>query len=453
MSTVNIDLRTIQPKQLEFFEARTRYIGYGGARGGGKSWAARMKAATLAFMYPGIQILIVRRTLSELEENHIRQLKELLNGAYKWLERTKTMELCNGSRIVFGYCNSPGDTRRYQGHEYSIIFIDEATQLTEEMFNDFKGCLRGVKGYPERMYITCNPGGVGHAWVKRLFVDRQFREGEKPENYSFIQANVFDNKILMDADPAYVDDLRSLPFAKREAWLYGKWDVFAGQYFSEWDRSVHVCQPFEVPTWWKRIVTMDYGLDMLAAYVIALDEQGRAYVLREVYEGRDLGDNHEGLRVWEAAERVKELIGGEKIYRYLAPPDLFARSAESGKSQADIFAEHGLYLERANNDRIAGWMSVHERLRITEDEQGERTAMLRIFPLCTNLIRTLPLLQYDERRVNDVSDADHELTHAPDAIRYFCAEYAGHSVAPKPPKQEKWIEEYRREQKKARRRR
>lgn len=453
MKSVELDLRTIQPKQAEFFNARTRYVGYGGARGGGKSWALRMKAAELAFMYPGIEILIIRRTLSELEANHIKPLKKLLEGAYHWNDRYKTMSFENGSEIVFGYCESPGDTRRYQGHQYDIIGLDEATQLTEDMWNDFKACNRAVNNYPKRIYVTCNPGGVGHEWVKRLFVDRRYREGERAEDYTFIQSLVYDNKPLLEADPDYLRVLESLPYEKREAWLYGKWDVFSGQYFSEWDREVHICKPFEVPEWWKRIVVLDYGLDMLAAYLVALDTQGRAYFMREVYEGRDLGDGHDGLAVWEAAERVKEMCAGEKIYRYLAPPDLFARSAESKRSQADIFADHGIYLEKANNDRIAGWMSVHERLRVFEDEQGEKTAMLRIFPLCVNLIRTLPQLQYDERRVNDVSDSNHELTHGPDAVRYFCAEYADWSTEPKEAPKKKWIEEYREQVRKARRRR
>ena len=319
---------------------------------------------------------------------------------------------------------------RYQGQEYDVIFVDEATQLTEFQFQTFKGCLRGVNDFPKRMYLTCNPGGVGHAWVKRLFIDRQYQSGERADDYEFIQAKVTDNPVLMQKDPEYVHTLESLPYELREAWLNGSWDIFAGQYFSEWNRDVHIVAPFEVPGWWRKYITIDYGLDMLAAYLIAVDDHDMAYVTREVYQGRDLGEGAKGLIVSEAAEAVKELAGDDKITAYLAPPDLWNARQETGKSVADIFAESGIWLTQTSNDRLDGWMAMHERLHVFEDEQGVKVARLRIFPQCVNLIRTLPQLRYDDKRVNDVATEPHELTHAADAIRGFCVHWTTSASAP-----------------------
>ena len=272
------------------------------------------------------------------------------------------------------------------------------------------------------MYLTCNPGGVGHAWVKRLFIDRDFRGGERAEDYVFIPAKVTDNRVLMEKDPEYVRRLDNLPHGLREAWRDGNWDVFAGRYFTEWDREKHVVEAFRPPEWWRWYVTLDYGLDMLAALLIGVDDRGEAYVVGEVYEGRDLGEGHDGLIVSEAAERVKALAAGHAVTAYLAPPDLWSARQETGKSVADIFAEHGVYLTKTSNERIAGWMAVKERLK-------DQT--IRFFPNCRNLIRALPLLQYDEKRVNDVANTPHELTHAPDALRGFCVYWTGAGREPR----------------------
>ena len=420
-------------KQKQFFRAERRYIAYGGARGGGKSWAVRVKALLLALEYPGIRLLLVRRSYGELEENHIRPLRAMIGELAAYRESDKTFAFRNGSRLRFGYCDAENDVLRYQGQEYDCVFLDEATQLTEFQFQTFKGCLRGVNDFPKRIYVTCNPGGVGHAWVKRLFIDRDFRCGERAEDYEFIPADVYDNAALMESDPEYVLRLESLPWELRQAWLHGSWDVFAGQFFTEWSREAHVCAPFAVPEHWRRYITLDYGMDMLAAYCIAVDEQGGAWVTDEVYEGRDLGEGHNGLIISAAAERLKLLAGERDIYEWLAPPDLWNARQESGRSVADIFAESGIWLTRTSNDRAAGWAAVREALKLRENEEGRMEAGLRIFPGCVNLIRTLPLLRYDEKRPWDCANEPHELTHAPDALRGFCVYWIERSRAPAAP--------------------
>lgn len=412
-------------KQKEFFQAKGRFIAYGGARGGGKSWAVRKKAALLALHYSGIRILLLRRTLAELRENHLLPLLQDLKDIAYYRELEKAFLFPNGSRLKFGYCDSENDVLQYQGQEYDVIFIDEATHFTEFQFNTLTACLRGANQYPKRMYLTCNPGGVGHGWVKRLFIDREYRGSERAEDYRFIPARVYDNKALLKQDGGYIKMLENLPYELREAWLNGNWNVFAGQYFREFDPAVHVVEPFALPAHWRRYFAMDYGLDMLAGYWIAMDGYGRAYVYREVYQS--------GLIVSEAAKQIRQ-CGSEDVYEYLAPPDMWNRRQESGKSIAELFWEHGIRLTRADNDRVQGWMAMKEWLKVYEDGDGQKTANLRFFSTCPNIIRNLPLLQFDPKRANDVAPEPHELTHGPDAIRYFIAGRPASAVpaAPKP---------------------
>ena len=351
-------------KQIAFFKARTRFVAYGGARGGGKSWAVRKKSAGLALSYNGISILILRRTFPELRENHILPMIADLMGIARYRDMDKSFTFPNGSRIVFGYCDSEADVLQYQGQEYDVIFMDEATQFTEFQFTTLTACLRGANDFPKRFYLTCNPGGVGHTWVKRLFIDKQYKASERPEDYLFIAANVYDNHALMEHDPDYVRMLENLPEEQRKAWLLGQWDIFEGQYFAEFDRDIHVCRPHGIPAHWRRYVTLDYGMDMLAALWMAVDEQGRAVVYRELYEGRDngKGENGQGHIISAAARRLLEVNGGDEVQAWLAPPDLWNRRQDTGKSAAELFLENGVPLTKTGNSRVAGWLAVREFL-------------------------------------------------------------------------------------------
>lgn len=402
------DPKLTSEKQLEFFRAKERFICYGGARGGGKSWSVRKKAMLLGVNYPGIRMLLLRRSFPELRENHILPLMAELKNIATYKETDKAFTFPNGSRLRFGYCDTESDVNQYQGQEYDVIFLDEATQFTKYQFDTLTACVRGANNFPKRMYLTCNPGGVGHEWVKRLFIDKQYTATENPADYRFISATVYDNKALLEQDTGYVSMLENLPEDLRRAWLHGEWDSFEGRYFKEFSRNLHVCQPFEIPSHWRHYITMDYGLDMLAAYRVSVDEHNHAYVTGEVYES--------GCIISEAAQRIIGLSDGYDITDYLAPPDLWNSRQETGKSVSDIFYEHGIMLTKTNNDRVAGWMAVHDRLHQNEDG----TVGLKIFENCINLIRCLPLLQYDQKRPNDVANQPHELTHAPDALRGFC---------------------------------
>ena len=406
-------------KQELFFLANTRHIAYGGARGGGKSWAMRRKFVLLALNYPRLKLLLLRRTLPELRENHVLPLIGELYGVATYKDSEKAFVFPNSSRIKLGYCDNEKDVYQYQGQEYDVIGLEEATHFTDDMRIFFTTCNRSTRtDFSPRMYYTSNPGGVGHQWFKRLFIDRDYQRKERKEDYTFIPARVYDNEVLMATNPEYVENLENLPKDMRKAHLEGDWDSFAGQYFSEFNRDIHVIEPFEIPEQWNRYITIDYGLDMLACYWICIDIHNNAYIYKELYESN--------LVISDAAEKIKEMTTEDIKLRY-APPDLYNRRQDTGKSAVDIFAEHGLHFIKATNDRVQGWYNLKEWLKVidSKDEQiGKpiKTSRVKIFRNCSNLIRTLPQLQFDDKKVNDVATEPHEITHAPDAVRYFFAD-------------------------------
>ncbi len=405
-----LDISTMNEKQALFFRSRKRYIAYGGARGGGKSWAIDRKAPLLALKYAGIKILLLRRTYKDLDRNHVRALSPILKGIAKYSASARCFCFPNGSILELGYCAAESDVLQYQGQEYDIIFIDEATQFTEFQFETLTACLRGANDFPKRIYLTCNPGGVGHEWVKRLFVSRRYRESENPDDYEFIPATVFDNKVLLEKDPGYVSMLDNLSEGLKSAWRDGNWDMLAGQYFPEFDRSIHTVAPFPIPSHWKRYRAIDYGLDCLACLWIAVDERGDYYIYREYAQSDKV--------ISEGARDIAALSDGEDIIYTVAPDDLWARSQETAKSKADIFRENGLPLLKGSREREAGWLSVKELLKV---EGGD--SRLKIFSTCPELCECLPALQRDSKKPTDCLTEPHNITHLPDALRYFCLQY------------------------------
>jgi phage terminase large subunit len=213
----------------------------------------RRKFILLAITYPGLKLLLMRRTFPELEENHILPLKAELAGFAEYTDKRKEFMFPNGSYIKCGYCDAEDDVYQYQGQEYDVVGLEEATSFTEAQMQFIATCNALQRDdFKPRMYYTCNPGGVGHAWVKRLFIDRDYRNAERPEDYVFIPARVYDNEALMEANPEYVAALENLPDDLRRAHLEGDWDGLMGQFFKEWRRDKHVCKPFPIPQHWKR---------------------------------------------------------------------------------------------------------------------------------------------------------------------------------------------------------
>lgn len=256
-------------------------------------------------------------------------------------------------------------------------------------------------------------GGVGHFWVKRLFVTRDFHtnKGENPEDYFFIPATVDDNPHLLKESPDYIQALDLLPEDIRRAHRYGDWDALAGTFFPEVQRKTHVIPDFwKVPEEWVKYRCFDYGLDMFACLWIAVDFDGRAYVYREV--------NQSGLITSEAAQLMQDMTPPrERIAATIAPPDLWSRQKDSGKTMADIFMEHGVNIIRASNSRVQGWMALKEALKPMKSPE-DRPGLL-FCESCKNIFDNISMIQHSDKDPNDCSTEPHDITHAPDALRYY----------------------------------
>ncbi|MBR2415018.1 MAG: phage terminase large subunit [Clostridia bacterium] len=414
-------------KQKLFLSDTHKYVAFGGARGGGKSWAVRVKSVLLALQYPGIKIMIVRHTYPELRANHITPLREMLGGLAVYKETAKEFLFPNGSVILFRHCQTEKDVDKYQGTEVDVLFLDEATQLSEEQYNRFKACVRGVNRFPKRIYLTCNPGGEGHGWVKRLFIDRSYNSGENAEEYSFIQSLVTDNKALLSSDPDYIKQLEALPPKLRKAWLEGDWNIFEGQFFEDFvdrpeyykqRRWTHVIEPFEVPPEWNIVRSFDFGYSKpFSCDWWAIDYDGRAYLILQLYGCTANPD--EGVR-WYPDRIFKEIRRIECEHRWLknrritgvADPSIWDDSR--GNAVIDSADRHFVYFSKGDNRRLSGWMQCHYRLAF--DENG--LPMVYFFNTCKHAIRTLPLLRFSQ---TDPEDLDtHMEDHFADSFRYFC---------------------------------
>ena len=419
--------------QDRFLRATKKHVAFGGARGGGKSWAVRAKAIVLGLSYPGIKLLIVRRTYKELLNNHIAPLRETLVGVGQYHGTDKMIRLPNGSSISFGYCATDADLDQYQGAEYDVVFLDEATQLDEQWISKITASVRGVNSFPKRVYYTCNPGGRSHGYIKRLFIDRQYQPGENPDDYTFIQSRVTDNHALMEAQPDYIKQLEALPPKLRKAWLDGAWDIFDGQFFEDFrddpahykDRLwTHVIEPFQPPEGWPILRSFDFGYAKpFSCAWWAVDYDGRLYRILEWYgcqrDHNGIDIPNEGLKIDPDAiftrihdiERQHPYLAGKKIMG-VADPSIW--DASRGESVAESGIRHGVLFTPGDNHRIAGWMQCHYRLRF--DSEG--VPGMYVFNNCRAFIRTIPTLIYDERHPEDLDTSMED--HVADEWRYLC---------------------------------
>ncbi len=438
-------------KQLQFMNSTTRHTAYGGARGGGKSWVIRIMAVILACMYgapnpwsPGIRICIIRRTLQDLMKNHLEALKLLTKGIAKYNANDKCFYFNNGSIIQFAYCDCDNDADHFQGIEYDVIFIEEATQLKEEWIKKIAASCRGVNNFPHRVFYTCNPGGPGHAYIRRLFVDRAFKENERPEDYSFIQAKVTDNKILMEYSPEYVNFLKNLPPKIRAAWLDGSWDIFQGQFFDQFvndpdhydDRVwTHVINPFKPYNHWPIYRSFDWGkYRPFSCGWWTMSEDGVLFRIMELYGVQrsggeaipNMGLNWPSEKVFSTIARIERehpWLKGKKI-QGVADPAIF--KSQDGPTVAENGYKFGIYFDEGDNNRLSGWDQVNNRLQF--DEYGR--PRLQIFRNCQDTLRTIPLLMHDDTVVEDL-DTDGE-DHIADEIRYMCMSRPVEPLVPEP---------------------
>jgi len=421
------DIRiSLQPKQKEALTKSldTPVLLYGGAKGGGKSYLVRAREIYRRIKYPKTNGLILRKTFPELLSNHIRKFFQEYPPVINWYNKgEKRIYWPNGSTTEFSFLKNTDDVYTYQGREYDDISIDEITQHDEEVFKILRSSLRTTtKGLKPTMFLTGNPGGPGHGWVKRIFIDKDFVAGENPEDFKFIPAFLQDNLALMDADPDYQRRLQDLPDDKRRAYLEGDWTVFSGQVFSEWRAQKHVIPGFKPKKSIPVYLSFDWGFNApFACYAhVLIDLKTASGVsFKRLFTFREWYGKERHPAVW--AEIIWEEMKGYRVSFAPADPSMFNRKADGSRSISaefeDVWTEKNggwwANMEKGSNDRIKGWALMHRWLADAPDGLPN----WQVCDSCPNLIRTLPMLVYDANRVEDVDTTQED--HGPDSARYL----------------------------------
>lgn len=445
MQTNDNVIWTPQPRQFQFMQRPEKEALYGGAAGGGKSDAMVIEA-TRQIEIPHYKGLILRKTypqLTELIEKSLRYYTQAFPGA-KYNDSKHTWTFPSGAKIVFGSMQHSKNKLDYQGKAYDFVGFDELTHFT---FDEYIYLLsrNRANGPGTRVYIrsTANPGGIGHGWVKERFITAAEPEttiwekvlleidGKIQPRYSsrvFIPSSVFDNKELLKNDPDYLTRLASMPEAEKRALLYGDWDTYAGQYFTEFkndpshydDRQwTHVINPFDIPDNWTIHRSFDWGYNRpFSCGWWAMDTDGVAYRILELYGCTDQPNT--GLK-WTAKQVFSEIKRIESEHRWLkgkniqgvADPAIFA--SDGGESIAESAQKCRVYFKPGDHQRIPGWMQM--RYRLAFDENGY--PMMYVFKNCKAFIRTIPTLIYDDNKVEDLN-SDGSEDHIADESRYFC---------------------------------
>jgi hypothetical protein len=418
----NVIFQPNEGPQTQFLAASEREVFYGGARGGGKSYA--MLIDPLRYCHKeNHRCLLLRRSMPELRDmiNHSQRLYGRAFPGAKWREQEKEWRFPSGARIEFGYAENLTDVLRYQGQSYTWIGIDELPQYpTPEIYNFLRSSLRSVDPeIPVYMRATGNPGNIGSIWVKDMFVDpaepgKRFDViidtvvGQKKITRRFIPAKLQDNPYLMQTDD-YLVMLSSLPEVQRKQFLEGDWSAFEDCAFPEFDVVKHISEPFEIPRNWHRFRTCDWGYSSAACCLwIAIDFDNNLWVYRELYTKRVTADVF--------ARKVLDAEQGEYIRYGMLDSSTWARRGDVGPSIAETMIREGCKWrpsDRSPKSRVNGKLELHKRFSIDE-KSGE--PKLKIFNNCRNLLRTLPLLPTDKHNPEDVDT--HAEDHAYDALRY-----------------------------------
>lgn len=436
---------TPQPRQLEFMMRPEDEALYGGAAGGGKSDALIIEA-TRQVHIPHYKGLILRKTFPQLEEL-IDKSKKYYTVAFpdaKYNESKHTWTFPSGAKIIFGSMQHASSRYNYQGQSYDFVAFDELTHFTYEEYIYLTSRNR-ANGPGTRVYTraTANPGGIGHGWVKDRFITaakpmttiwdkvKILRDGKMETRYKsriFVPSSVFDNKALLDNDPDYLTRLASMPEAERNALLYGDWDSYSGQYFTEFkndpdhykDRQwTHVIDPFEIPNNWQIYRAADWGYHApFAVSWYAVSPDTTAYNILEYYGCT--GTPNEGVRmtpdqVFAEVHRIETEHRWLKGKNIIGVADPAIWGTQTGVSVAETAANHQVYFNKGDNSRIQGWLQCRYRLQF--DVSG--IPRFYVFNNCKNFIRTIPLLQFDDRNVEDLNSTGSE-DHLADAWRYFC---------------------------------
>lgn len=422
---------------------------YGGAAGGGKSEALVIEAMRQVHI-PHYKGLILRKTYPELAELIEKSIK-YYKGAYpeaKYNDTKHEWVFPSGAKIIFGAMQHSKDKTKYQGRAYDFIGFDELTHFTYEEYSYLFSRNR-PNGEGTRVYIraTGNPGGVGHGWVKERFVlpappmtpieqsvDVAFPDGsikKMSRKRIFVPSTVFDNKKLLENDPSYLASLAILPNAEKEALLYGNWDSFSGQVFSEWRNDVshykdrkntHVIDPFKIPDTWRIYRGFDWGYSKpFSVGWYAVDFEKRVYRIRELYGWNGTPDCGIGWNTTKLSNEIRKIeaedenLKGKRIYG-IADPAIFSDDRGKDTSIAHEMEKNGIFFVKGNHSRIAGKMQLHHRLAFNE----EGIPMFYVFSTCPNFIRTVPALVYSPTDVEDVDTKGED--HIYDELRYVLME-------------------------------
>lgn len=423
---VNIVFRPNPGPQTEFLAATEKEVLFGGARGGGKSYSLIVDPLRYCDK-ANHRALLIRKTMPELRDM-ISQAHRLYRQAFpevKWKEQEKVFTFPSGARIEFGYAENEQDAMRYQGQAYTWIGVDEiGLYASDRIVTLLKGSLRSVDTtIPTFLRFSCNPGGPGMSWLKEQFVDAApwnetfYVPIEQPDGTTdyitrrFIPSKLSDNPYL-NQTPEYRNMLLSLPEKLRKMWLEGRWDIIEGAAFEEFDPSVHVVEPFEIPSSWPRFRCCDWGFSTpFCVLWIAIDYENTAWVYREFYG--------KGLTADIFAQKVRAMELGEYVQYGVIDSSTYSRRGDVGPPVPETMRLNGCVWrpsDRSGGSRHSGKAELHRRLRIIQDENGVPTAKLKIFKNCRNLIRTLPALPLDKNDMEDIDTTAED--HCYDALRY-----------------------------------
>jgi hypothetical protein len=421
--------------QTDFLSANEQEVLYGGAAGGGKSYA--MLADPVRYLNnEHAKMLLVRKSTEELRElvSVSKVLYPKAIPGIRFLERDKTWIAPSGASLWMSYLDADDDVTRYQGQAYNWIGFDELTQWGSPFaWNYMRSRLRTTKASGLKLYqrATTNPGGAGHSWVKKAFIDpakpgkpfwaidpetgetltwpaNHARAGEPLFQRRFIPATLYDNPYLAE-DGMYEANLMSMPEHQRKQLLDGNWDVAEGAAFSEFNRKIHTIEPFDIPSSWPRFRAADYGYSSYSGIVwFAIAPSGQLIVYRELYVSKVLAE--------DLADQILEAEYGEKMRYGVLDSSLWHKRGDTGPSIAERMILKGCRwrpADRSRGSRIAGKNEIHRRLQI--DEYTGEPRMV-IFHTCRNLISQLPSIPLSKTNPEDVDT--HSEDHLYDALRY-----------------------------------